>query len=156
MKKIVFVFILVVSIILIIIITNSYNNTKFQIPNNVDIDISGAQMNGMVKNQLDKDLLINFINSLNLVEKKVKFPNESADVYIKIFNKNTLIADIRFYGGGIVYDYINNKRYVIEVEKQFELFKMLEEMSWHNKSMGWQTDISRLQIETYLFLLFHF
>ena len=133
MKNIVSLIIIIASIIIFAITTTScsskkISHTKFQIPTNVDIDISSTHLTGILKKQTDIDLLLNFINSLELVEKNLKPSNESADVYVKIYNNTTLINDIRFYGGGIVYDYLTNITYIIDEEKQFELFELLEQM----------------------------
>lgn len=132
-KKTILFILMCISIIMLVVIVNSCGNknisyTKFEISNNVDIEVSSTHMTGAVKKQENKDLLINFINSLELVEKKVKFPNESANVYLQIYDNKILVNDIRFYGGGIVYEYLANMSYVMDIEIEQELYELLESM----------------------------
>ena len=131
-KKKLFLLITVIIALLTVTIIVCYNkNVSYTKFNNIsdnggDIKFLYPYGDGYIEDQANKEILINFINSIEVVEKNVKFPNESADVYIKIYDKRTLTNDIRFYGENMIYDHLANRRYVANREIRSELIELLK------------------------------
>ena len=102
----------------------------YQISNIHSIAIISSVYDGEIEDSEKQVPFIEFIESLELRDIGFyKFPNMSADVYMRLLDEEgNTVHELRFYGGGGLIDASSSQkpRYYIGQEKLEQLFSMLE------------------------------
>lgn len=132
-KKSLLLLFLVIIIILFILVFN-YNYHKscpgLTISDINSIEITSIWFQGDLNNKKDIKNIVEYFNSLQLYSiGKYKFPHESADAYIKMYDDSmNLVYEIWCYGENGLIDVISNKRYYINESDMEVLYNILREI----------------------------
>ena len=94
------------------------------------LEIASVWFNGDISSQSDADKIVKFFNELQLYSMgNYKFPHESADAYIKLYNaSDKLVFEFWCYGGNGLMDVIADKRYYIKDSAMENLYDILREL----------------------------